>query len=93
MSWLVLVVSGVLEAVWATALGRAAGFTRLWPSVIFVVRALFQSSIFTPACGALPLAASLVLAVLVTRIAPGWRGLTKVRLTVPLGVSWSRVKA
>jgi quaternary ammonium compound-resistance protein SugE len=37
MSWLVLVVSGVLEAVWATALGRSAGFTRLWPSVIFAV--------------------------------------------------------
>lgn len=37
MSWLILVVSGVLEAVWATALGRSAGFTRLWPSAIFVV--------------------------------------------------------
>jgi quaternary ammonium compound-resistance protein SugE len=37
VSWLVLVLSGVLEAVWATALGRSAGFTRLWPSVVFVV--------------------------------------------------------
>ncbi len=37
MSWLVLVLSGVLEAVWATALGRSEGFTRLWPSVTFVV--------------------------------------------------------
>lgn len=36
MSWLVLVISGVLEAVWATALGKSEGFTRLWPSVIFV---------------------------------------------------------
>jgi quaternary ammonium compound-resistance protein SugE len=35
MSWLVLVVSGVLEAVWATALGRAAGFTKLGPSIVF----------------------------------------------------------
>ena len=35
MSWLVLVVSGVLEAVWATALGRSEGFTRLGPSVVF----------------------------------------------------------
>jgi quaternary ammonium compound-resistance protein SugE len=35
--WLVLVFSGVLEAVWATALGRSEGFTRLAPSVIFVV--------------------------------------------------------
>jgi len=37
MSWLILVVSGVLEAVWATALGRSEGFTRLWPSVVFAV--------------------------------------------------------
>ncbi|MCJ1702624.1 MULTISPECIES: multidrug efflux SMR transporter [unclassified Rathayibacter] len=35
MSWIVLIVSGVLEAVWATALGKSEGFTRLWPSVIF----------------------------------------------------------
>ncbi|MBW9204366.1 multidrug efflux SMR transporter [Mumia sp. zg.B17] len=37
MAWLVLVVSGVLEAVWATALGRSAGLTRLVPSVVFGV--------------------------------------------------------
>ncbi|MER7447790.1 multidrug efflux SMR transporter [Microbacterium sp. NPDC097977] len=36
MSWIVLIVSGVLEAVWATALGKSEGFTKLWPSVIFV---------------------------------------------------------
>ena len=35
MAWIVLVVSGVLEAVWATALGKSEGFTKLWPSVIF----------------------------------------------------------
>jgi quaternary ammonium compound-resistance protein SugE len=36
MSWVILVASGVLEAVWASALGKAEGFTKLWPSVIFV---------------------------------------------------------
>ncbi|WP_448070824.1 DMT family transporter [Georgenia yuyongxinii] len=35
MSWLVLVFSGVLEAVWATALGKSAGLSRLGPSVVF----------------------------------------------------------
>ena len=35
MAWLVLVISGVFEAVWATALGKSEGFTRLWPTVIF----------------------------------------------------------
>jgi quaternary ammonium compound-resistance protein SugE len=37
MPWLVLVLSGVLEAVWATALGRSDGLTRLAPSVLFFV--------------------------------------------------------
>lgn len=35
MSWVILIASGVLEAVWATALGRSEGFTKLWPSVVF----------------------------------------------------------
>ena len=37
MSWLVLVLSGVLEAVWATALGRSHGLTRPVPTATFVV--------------------------------------------------------
>ncbi len=37
MAWLVLVVSGVLEAVWAVALGRSEGFSRLTPSAVFLV--------------------------------------------------------
>lgn len=37
MSWIILVASGVLEAVWATALGKSEGFTKLWPSIIFGV--------------------------------------------------------
>jgi quaternary ammonium compound-resistance protein SugE len=37
MPWLVLVLSGVLEAVWATALGRSEGFTRPVPSLVFAV--------------------------------------------------------
>lgn len=37
MSWFVLVLSGVLEAVWATALGRSEGFTRLAPTITFAV--------------------------------------------------------
>ena len=37
MAWFVLVLSGVLEAVWATALGRSEGFTKLTPTIVFVV--------------------------------------------------------
>ncbi|WP_217181918.1 multidrug efflux SMR transporter [Streptomyces sp. AC495_CC817] len=35
MSWVILVASGILEAVWATALGKSDGLSKLWPSVIF----------------------------------------------------------
>lgn len=35
MAWIVLIVSGMFEAVWATALGKSDGLTRLWPTVIF----------------------------------------------------------
>ncbi len=37
MAWIVLIVSGVLEAVWATALGRSDGFSRLAPTLVFAV--------------------------------------------------------
>ncbi|MFL1377140.1 MULTISPECIES: DMT family transporter [unclassified Nocardiopsis] len=37
MAWLVLVLSGLLETAWATALSASKGFTRLWPTVIFGV--------------------------------------------------------
>ncbi|NHC21657.1 QacE family quaternary ammonium compound efflux SMR transporter [Nocardioides sp. IC4_145] len=37
MAWFVLVLSGGLEAVWAVALGRSEGFSRLTPSIVFAV--------------------------------------------------------
>ena len=37
MAWLALVLSGMLEAVWAVALDRSEGFSRPVPSMVFVV--------------------------------------------------------
>lgn len=37
MAWIVLVISGVLETVWAVALSRSAGLSRLAPSLVFGV--------------------------------------------------------
>ena len=37
MAWIILIISGVLEAVWATALGKSEGFTKFWPTVVFGV--------------------------------------------------------
>lgn len=36
MAWIVLVVSGMLEAVWATALDKSQGLSRVVPAVVFV---------------------------------------------------------
>ncbi|QGG40980.1 DMT family transporter [Aeromicrobium yanjiei] len=37
MAWAVLIVSGLLEGVWATALGRSDGLTRVTPTIVFGV--------------------------------------------------------
>ena len=37
MAWLILVLSGMLEAVWAAALGASNGFKRVVPTIIFLV--------------------------------------------------------
>ncbi|MFJ9567855.1 DMT family transporter [Streptomyces fuscichromogenes] len=42
MAWLVLITSGILEAVWATAIGDAKGFSRPAPTLIFVVASLLS---------------------------------------------------
>jgi quaternary ammonium compound-resistance protein SugE len=58
VSWLVLVLSGVLEAVWATALGRSEGFTRLVPSVVFAVTLLLSMAGLAFAMRELPVGTS-----------------------------------
>lgn len=44
MAWVVLVLSGIFEAVWAVALGKSEGFTRLVPSLVFAVALLISMS-------------------------------------------------
>ena len=37
MSWFLLVISGMMEAVWATALARSDGLSRPVPTTVFIV--------------------------------------------------------
>ena len=37
MAWIVLVIAGLFEVVWATAMKQSHGFSRLWPSVVTLV--------------------------------------------------------
>ncbi|KQV75366.1 ligand-binding protein SH3 [Aeromicrobium sp. Root344] len=36
MSWTILLLSGVLEAVWATAIAASDGFRRIVPTIVFL---------------------------------------------------------
>jgi len=58
MAWFVLVVSGVLEAVWATALGRSEGFTRLQPTIVFGVALVASMAGLAYAMRTLPIGTS-----------------------------------
>ena len=42
MDWVILMAAGVLEAVWATALGRSNGFKKLAPTIVFVVASILS---------------------------------------------------
>ncbi|WP_341719399.1 quaternary ammonium compound efflux SMR transporter SugE [Micromonospora sp. FIMYZ51] len=58
MAWLVLVLAGLLEVVWASALKHTDGFTRLWPSVLAVTTAAMSFFLLAWAMKRLPVGTS-----------------------------------
>ncbi|GAA3651321.1 quaternary ammonium compound efflux SMR transporter SugE [Nonomuraea antimicrobica] len=54
MAWPLLIVAALLEIVWATALERSDGFTRLWPSVVGVAAAVLSFVLLSYALRTLP---------------------------------------
>lgn len=54
MSWALLVVAGLLEIVWATALKHTDGFTRLWPTLLACSTALVSFVLLSVALRDLP---------------------------------------
>jgi quaternary ammonium compound-resistance protein SugE len=58
MAWLVLVLSGVLEAVWATALGKTDGFTKPLPTIVFGIALVFSMAGLAYAMRTLPVGTS-----------------------------------
>jgi quaternary ammonium compound-resistance protein SugE len=55
MNWLILVLAGIFEVVWAVGLKYTAGFTRLVPSAIVVVSMLASVLLLAQAMKSLPL--------------------------------------
>ncbi|MBP2436219.1 DMT family transporter [Microbacterium amylolyticum] len=54
MAWTVLIASGMLEAVWATALSASRGFTKKGPTALFLVTMLTSMAGLAYAMSALP---------------------------------------
>lgn len=55
MAWIVLLGAGLLEIVWALALKRTDGFTRLWPTVLACGAATASFVLLSLAVKSLPL--------------------------------------
>lgn len=54
MAWFVLIASGVFEAVWAVALGKSEGFSKLGPSAVFGVAMIISMAGLAYAMRTLP---------------------------------------
>ncbi|MER5636320.1 SMR family transporter [Kitasatospora sp. NPDC002227] len=55
MAWVVLVVAGLLETVWAVALESSKGFSRLVPSLVFAVALVLSMGGLAYAMKSIPL--------------------------------------
>jgi quaternary ammonium compound-resistance protein SugE len=53
-AWLLIVVAGVLETVWALGLKYSDGFTKLWPSVLTIVAMIGSFWLLSLAMKSLP---------------------------------------
>ena len=55
MAWLILVIAGLFEVVWAFAMKQSEGFTRLWPSVVTLTAMLVSFGLLAWSMRSLPL--------------------------------------
>lgn len=55
MAWLILIIAGLFEVVWAFSMKQSDGFTRLWPSVVTLVAMLVSFGLLAWAMRSLPL--------------------------------------
>ena len=55
MAWLVLVIAGLFEVVWAFSMKQSEGFTRLWPSVVTLAAMLVSFGLLAWSMRSFPL--------------------------------------
>ncbi len=54
MAWIVLIVAGLFEVAWASLLESTKGFTRLWPTVGFLVTLAISMYLLSVATRSIP---------------------------------------
>ncbi|MBN8870093.1 MAG: hypothetical protein J0H66_09470 [Solirubrobacterales bacterium] len=77
MSWILLLIAGLLEVVWALALKESHGFSRLAPTAVFVPVYLASAALLGLALRALPVGTGYAV----------WVGIGAVG-TALLGIAW-----
>jgi quaternary ammonium compound-resistance protein SugE len=55
MAWLVLILAGCFEIVWASAMKQSHGFSRLWPSVVTIGGMIVSFALLSWSMRSLPL--------------------------------------
>ena len=55
MAWLILIIAGLFEVAWASAMKQSDGFTRPWPSLITIGAMLASVGLLSWAMRVLPL--------------------------------------
>lgn len=55
MAWVLLVIAGLLETLWAIGLKYTEGFTRLWPSVLTIAGIVVSMFLLSLAARTLPI--------------------------------------
>lgn len=58
MAWILLVIAGLLEVVWAIGMKKSAGFTKPWPTVWTITTMLASFALLAQAMKTLPLGVS-----------------------------------
>jgi len=77
MAWIVLVIAGLFEVVWATAMKQSHGFSRLWPSVVTMAGMIVSFALLSWSMRSLPLGTAYTVWTGSARSGPsasGWRG-------------------
>ncbi len=61
MPWILLLLAGLLEVVWAVAMKQSAGFTRLWPTALMGISMIGSFGLLALAMRTLPLGTAYVI--------------------------------